>query len=523
MVTRSLQQFYQAYAGLSSAKRRLFEQLLLEEGIDENQLCILPRSRTTEGYPVSSAQARVFFFEELHPSSAVYNLPSIVRTRSPLDAECLRQALQRVATRHEVFRLGFELVRGQITQKLHQEVFVALDECRLGEHSSESREAALQDVVFDYALRPFDLRRPPLLRVLLIHTDNGEQYVLFVIHHIVADGLSIRILVREVGMHYQSLVSASGWEPAPLPIQYIDYAIWERERATRTSREGLDHWLAQLGTEWPRLRLPTDFPRPAQRSHRGKVHRFMLDETLVTELRNSAREEGVTLFVMLLAGYALLLAGLSGIWNIPVAVPMSGRHRAELEELIGFFGNTVICYARLAQTWTLRQLVAEIQRGMLAAHAGQDVPFEEIVRAYGGAHASRNGSMYDTMFEYLDFRTQQYDLLGLDEQQWELPESLDFEVEVHTQTAKCDLFLCCWELGPRLECIIEYDRDLFEAGRIAGWSEAYVGLLRGMTRNLDQPMVSLTGRLVEEANVRPQLSGLFDEFNYAAVDAGGHV
>jgi Condensation domain len=488
----SLAQFYAMYDRLSDVKKRLFPKLLAEERIDPGQVAILPQPRSRPDYPVSSAQARVFFFEQLHVGTPVYNIPSIVRLGQELRIDLLRQALRQTVDRHETLRLGFELRSGLIRQIIHPSAAVTVGEEWISEASGAQRTASLQRRISEFAQEPFDLKQPPLLRALALHADD-EHYVVFVLHHLVADALSVRILAREAGRRCRCLLTGETFEESPLPIQYVDYALWEQaESGLESRRDSLKHWLSALGNELPRLKLPTDFTRPNSRSHRGAVCRFAVDGQITTRLREFARTEGVTLFVVLLAAYKLMLGRIGGTEDIPVAVPMSGRNRPELEELFGYFGNTVLFRTRLQSRWTVGKAIAAVQETVLNAHAGQNVPFEDIVAAYRRTHPRADGAMYDVMFEFLDFRGQQHATAGSLQAAWDAPMSLDFDVEVHTQTAKCDLFLCCWESGNELSGIIEYDTDLFGPRTIATWVDMYTRVLGSLPENRERAIGDLS-------------------------------
>ncbi len=485
----SLAQFYATYDGLSDVKKRLFRKLLAEERIDLRQVAILPQPRSQPDYPVSSAQARVFFFEQLHVGTPVYNIPSIVRLGQELRIDLLRQALQQTVNRHETLRLGFELHSGHIRQIIYPSAAVAVGE----EWISEAPGAvSLQCRISEFAREPFDLKQPPLLRALVLHA-NDEQYVVFVLHHLVADALSVRILVREAGRRCRCMLTGESFEEAPLPIQYVDYALWEQaEAGLESRRDSLQHWLSTLGAELPRLKLPTDFARPGTRSHRGTVHRFAVDGHVTSRLRGFAKAEGVTLFVALLAAYKLMLARIAGIEDVPVAIPMSGRNRPELEELFGYFGNTVLFRTRLSPRLTVDEAIARVQETVLNAHAHQDVPFEDIVAAYRRKHRRVDGAMYDVMFEFLDFRGPQHANASALETAWDAPMSLDFDVEVHTETAKCDLFLCCWECENGLSCVFEYDTELFEPRTIATWADMYAQVLESLPQDRERAIEDLS-------------------------------
>jgi hypothetical protein len=427
----------------------------------------------------------------------------------------LRQALQQTLDRHEALRLGFELHSGLIRQVIHDAATVTVGEDHISGASDAQRSSALQSRIDELAREPFDLERPPLLRAQVLHAGD-EQYVMFVMHHLVADALSIRILVREVGSRCRCLLNGEKFDEAPLPIQYVDYALWEQaESGGDARRDGLNYWLSAFGSEIPRLKLPADFARPGTRSHRGTVHRFDLDGRLTARLRAFARAEGVTLFVVLLAAYKLTLARIAGVDDVPVAIPMSGRNRPELEQLIGYFGNTVLCRTRVPPRLTVGEAIAAVQKTVLGAHAHQDVPFEDIVGAYRRTHPRADGAMYDAMFEFLDFRGPQHAIAGSPEAMWDAPMSLDFEVDVHTRTAKCDLFLCCWESEHGLSGVIEYDTDLFEPRTIVGWAGLYGRVLESLSEDRERAIADLSYGDAERDRPPASEVRLFDHFRYS--------
>ncbi len=491
MSATSLQLFYSLYGEMSEVKKRVFCKLLAEEGIDLWQVAILPQSRSQADYPVSSPQARVFLFEQLYPGTVVYNIPSIVRLADRLQVDLLRRALQQTIDRNEVLRLSFHRRNGEIRQVVHDSVIAVLDEDRIADAPEAEATAVLQSCIDDFARLPFDLQAPPLLRVRVLHFGDDEQYVVFVLHHLVADALSVRLLVREVGNRYLCLQQGVPFEEAPQPIQYVDYALWEQTEAGRSSRlRSLEYWRSVLGNQRPRLPLPADFPRPAVRSHRGAVHRLEVDELLVARLRDFARAEGVTLFVVLLTCYKILLARVAGVNDVPVAVPLSGRGRAELENLIGYFGNTVLCLSPLSQTKTVLEALVTVRDTVLGAQAHQDAPFEEMVASWRSGEPYEEGT-YDAMFEFLDFRRTSFPTETSRESAWSVPMSLDFDVEVHTQTAKCALFLCCWESGQALDGVVEYDAELFAPATVAAWVKQYVCLLEALPGSRDRTIGEL--------------------------------
>jgi hypothetical protein len=242
----------------------------------------------------------VFFFEQLNVGTPVYNIPSIVCLGQELRIDLLQLALQQTVDRHETVRLGFHLRSGLILQVIHPSATIKVDEEWMYEGSDAERAKWLQSRISEIASKPFDLKQPPLLKASVLHYKD-VHYVVFVLHHLIADALSVRILVREVGRRVQSMLRGETFKDTALPIQYLDYALWEHsESGPESRREGLLHWLSTLGSELPRLQLPTDLPRLTTRSHRGMVYRFTVDGRLTSSIRECAKAEGVTLFTVLL-------------------------------------------------------------------------------------------------------------------------------------------------------------------------------------------------------------------------------
>jgi hypothetical protein len=317
-----------------------------------------------------------------------------------------------------------------------------------------------------------------LFRVKVIEAGSDEWYIVFTLHHLIADDWSIRILVRETGKNYHWLVRGEPNRMPPLPIQYIDYAHWERRNLTAEKcASSLAYWRQHFGPTLPRLRLPTDFRRPTRPKFRGALHNFTLDQALLTRLKQTARSQQCTLFMVLVLAYQWLLSRKSGRADIPVAVPVTSRQRFEVENLIGLFANTLLMYTRVDPEHTVAEALKSVQRIALQAYANQALPFDELVRALRDSRTAVDGVMYDVGFQILDHRNESHDILGFEEGTWEVPRSLPFDLVVDAQIAKCDLFLCAWEVDGRLVCSAEFDVDLFKRSTIVSWMTEYEGLL----------------------------------------------
>jgi len=323
-------------------KRRLFLKALDKEGVDFSRLPI-PAGVAVPGRDgLSYAQQRMWFLWQLDPQSAAYNLPNAVRLNGPLDRALLARAFDGLLARHESLRTVFRMK----DDEPHQVILAAqvhIDYQDLSHLEPAQREAQMQQRADAEARRPFDLQQGPLLRVCLLRLDEHEHVMLLTLHHIVADGWSMGVLIEELLHAYDALVQGEVVDVPALPIQYRDYALWQRSWLEAGEQERqLAYWRAKLGDEHPLLQLPTDHPRQAHSSRQGRRLDFELAPPLVQQLGALARQQGLTLFGVLLAGFKLLLSRYSGQQDIRVGVPIANRTRQEAEGLIGFFVNTQV-------------------------------------------------------------------------------------------------------------------------------------------------------------------------------------
>ncbi|MBV8858949.1 MAG: amino acid adenylation domain-containing protein, partial [Acidobacteria bacterium] len=323
-------------------------------------LTAVPRGERT---PLSFAQQRLWFLDRLEPGSAAYNIPAAVRLTGALDTAALRRALSAVVSRHETLRTTFAEMDGEPAQLIREAAEVALSVVDLTHLPGPEREAAALGAARAEAALPFDLSRGPLLRAQLLRLSEEEHVLLLTMHHIVSDGWSMGILVQELSRAYAAF--ASGTEPAlpGLPIQYADYAAWQRGWMDGEALDAqLAYWRGQLKGAPPVLELPTDRPRPAVQTFAGASHRFRLGRELTQALHRLGRQEGATLFMTLLAAFDALLYRYTSQEDISVGTPVAGRTRAETEALIGFFVNTLVLRSRLHPEMSFRELLAEVRR-----------------------------------------------------------------------------------------------------------------------------------------------------------------
>jgi amino acid adenylation domain-containing protein len=349
--------------------------------------------------PASLAQRRLWLLHQLEPGSAAYNLAGALRIRGLLDVRALGRALAETVRRHEPLRTRFAQVDGEPVQVIDPAGDIHLPLVHLAGRTEDEREDALRALAADEALRPFDLAAGPLLRCTLARVGDGDHALLITLHHVIADGWSLGVLVREVSEVYAAIVEGRAPVLSPLPIQYADHAAWQRAwLAAGEMERQTAFWRDALSGAPPLLELPTDRPRPLVADDRGARVPFALAPETGRALRAVARREGATLFMTLLAAWQLLLSRYSGQDDVAVGTPIAGRGRTETEGLIGFFVNTLVLRTDLAGDPTFRALLGRVRDTALAAYAHQDVPFEALVEALRPERSRAHTPLFQAAF-----------------------------------------------------------------------------------------------------------------------------
>ncbi|WP_443692076.1 amino acid adenylation domain-containing protein [Pseudomonas protegens] len=465
-------------------KRRLFLKALDKEGVDFSLLPIPAGVAVPDRQALSYAQQRMWFLWQLDPQSAAYNLPNAVRLSGPLDRAVLAQAFDWLLERHESLRTVFALEDDEPRQVI-QEARVDIDYRELCDLDPAQRETRVQQLADAEARRPFDLQQGPLLRVCVLGLGEQEHVMLLTLHHIVADGWSMGVLIEEFLHAYDSLLQGEVPNVPALPIQYRDYALWQRSWLEAGEQERqLDYWQAKLGDEHPPLKLPTDHPRPAHSSRQGRRLDFALEQPLAQQLGALARQQGVTLFAVLLAGFKLLLSRYSGQQDIRVGVPIANRTRQEAEGLIGFFVNTQVLRTELSPQLTVQQLLADIRETTLGAQAHQDLPFERLVEALHLERSLSHSPLFQVLYNHQPQVTELTTLhsrSGLQVQA--LPRN--------ERTVQFDLTLDTFERGGQLHAAFTYDCQLFEAQTIERMAGHWQNLLWAMVREPQSALAEL--------------------------------
>ncbi|WP_052517558.1 amino acid adenylation domain-containing protein [Archangium violaceum] len=438
----------------------------------------------TEQTLLSFAQQRLWFLDRLQPGSAAYNIPYAVRLTGELDLQALERGMESILQRHEVLRTVFGEDDGKPVARIAERMPVPLEQEDLSLLPEPEREAEIHRYAKRDARTSFVLAEGPLLRTTLLRLSESEHVLLLTMHHIITDGWSTGIFVKELAALYGAFARG---EPDPLgrlPLQYADYAAWQREWLKGEVLEAqLAYWRKKLAGSAPVLNLPLDRPRPEVPEFRAGMRVFSLPRERVDALRELGRKEGSSLFMVLLAGFQAQLGHWSGQEDIVVGTPVAGRTRAEVEGLIGFFVNTLVLRTQVGGAPTFRELLARVREGSLEAYAHQDVPFEKLVEELRPVRDPRYTPLFQVMFS----------LQNVPRARLELPGLTLTGIETGTGGSKFDLSLSLEEREDGLRGVFSYNARLFDEGTVARWSAELETLLGAVASEPDQPLPRLLG------------------------------
>ncbi len=436
---------------------------------------ITPAPRDIE-LPLSFAQERLWFLDQLEPGNAFYNVPLALRLSGSLDLSCLTRALREVIRRHEVLRTSFPSVDGRPVPVIHDDVPLQVPVDDLSALPEEERESIAHQEAEIEARRPFDLATGPVIRARVLRLAETEHALLLTLHHIVSDAWTRGILGREVATLYAAFLRGRTSPLPKLPIQYADYALWQR---TWLRDEVLDkhfaYWKQELEGLSSALELPTDRPRPPVMSHRGGRRNLTLSRELRKALDTLSRREGTTLFMTLLAGLDALLYRHAGQSDLAVGTPITNRARAETEGLIGFFLNTLVLRAKIDGSQTFLDLLAKVRETCLAAYAHQDMPFERLVQELSPQRDLSRSPLFQVLFTLQSAPSEAIELPGL---------TLTGRA-LEADTAKFDLTFVLTEGDEGIKGSLEYNADIFDASTIDRLLEHFAVLLQRVSENPD--------------------------------------
>lgn len=422
-------------------------------------------------FPPSFAQQRLWFLQQMSPSSVAYNMPFNSRLSGKLDTDAFRRAFGEVVRRHEILRTSFEVMNGQPVQIISDLASPSLPVLDLSILPADEREREVVRLATEDAQRPFDLSHAPLFRARLVRLEQDEHVLLLTMHHIICDGWSVSIFVGELGTLYAAFVEARPSPLPDLPIQYADFAQWQRELLQGAALQAhLDYWARQLAGTPSVLTLPTDRPRTRMQTFEGERLTFMLSRQLSDALTDLSRQHGATLFILLLAAFQTLLHRYTGESEIVVGTPVANRNRKEIENLIGFFINMLVLRASLSGVLPFHDLLRQAREVCLDAYAHQDVPFERLVEEFRPERNLSYTPLFQVMFVLQNAPVSTVEVSGL--------RLTPFDIE--TVAVRFDLTLSVEEMGQGLECSFEYRTDLFDALTIERMSLHFKNILEGI-------------------------------------------
>ncbi len=452
---------------------------------------IVPISRDGT-LPLSFAQQRLWFLDQLVPNNAFYNTPAAVRLTGSLNLAALEKTFNEIVRRHEALRTTFVTLEGQPVQAIAPTLTLSIPVIDLRNLPEAEQDKQVRRLTTEEAQRSFDLSKGSLLRVTLLRLDESEYVLLLILHHIVSDGWSMGVLIREIAILYAAISSEKPFPLPPLPIQYADFAHWQREWLQGEVLETqLSYWRQQLdGISI--LNLPTDRPRPAVQTYRGATKLLQLPKILSLALEALSQQEGVTLFMSLLAAFQILLYRYTQQEDIAVGSAIANRNRSEIEGLIGFFVNSLVLRTDLSGNPTFRELLSQVKEVALGAYAHQDLPFEKLVEELHPERHLNQNPLFQVVFALQNAPMEALELPGV------ILSPLQF---VDTGTTRFDLEFHLWERKQNngvgvdssegISGFVVYSSDLFDAATITRMLGHFQTLLQGIVANPEQRLADL--------------------------------
>jgi amino acid adenylation domain-containing protein len=432
--------------------------------------------------PLSFAQQRLWFLDQYEPDKPFYNIPFGLRLSGPLNVAALDHSLSEIIRRHEVLRTTFTMLDGEPVQSIAAPVSRSLPMVDLSDRPVSEREAEARRFVNEEAQRPFDLAQGPLFRTALIRLGEEDHVLLLTLHHIISDGWSTAVLYRELSVLYEAFSRSQPSPLSELPIQYADYAVWQRQWLQGEVLESqLSYWKRQLEGAPAVLDLPTDRPRPAVQTYRGARSFIELSKELTEGLKALSRKEGITLFMTLLAAFQTLLYRYTGQDDIVVGSPIANRNRTEIEGLIGFFVNTLVLRTDLSGNPTFRDLLHRVRKMSLEAYDHQDLPFEKLVEELNPERDLNHSPLFQVLFALQNAPASPRELSGV----------VSTPIKLENDTTKFDLSLSMIERSDGLRGSWEYSTDLFDEATIVRINGHFCRLLEGIVANPDQSVFNL--------------------------------
>ncbi|MEO2256755.1 non-ribosomal peptide synthase/polyketide synthase [Paenibacillus amylolyticus] len=454
-------------------------------GLKQQETYEITKAAEAEYYPVSSEQKRLYVLRQLDAAERSYNMSAALLLEGKLDRTRVEYAFRELIQRHETLRTGIEQVQGELVQHIYDEVEFAVDYFQVSEGEV--------DQVVEAYYHPFDLTKPPLLRIGLIEVAKDRHILLFDMHHIVSDGISTALLFDEFSRLYR------GEELAPLHIQYKDYAVWQHsEPYGQLVQPQKEYWLEQLSGELPVLELPTDFPRPAVQSFDGRTVKFDIGKERTEKLKELAARTGTTLYMVLLSAYSILMHKYSGQEDLIVGTPIAGRTQEEVQPIVGMFINTLAIRSHPERSKPYLKYLEEMKEITLGAFEHQNYLFEDLVESLHIPRATGRNPLFDTFFSLQNTENEQIVIEGLEQSFYPL----------ENRTSKFELLLDISELDGQLECRLEYATALYKQETAERFARHYDKLLETIATAPEGDIASL--EMLTEQEIRELVRGFND-------------
>ncbi len=469
-------------AGLSADELEILALLMAEAGVEASAPETIRPRRPGERVPLTFAQKRLWFLEQLEPENRIYNDVDTLRLTGELDAAAMGRAFEEVVRRHEALRTVFVEEDGEPAQVVRDEFPAALDYLDLSHLPETGRMAEVRRVADETTRASFDLARGPLIRPLLLRLGERDHALLVPVHHIVTDGWSQGIVFRELFTLYDAFRQGRPSPLTPPGLQYGDFAVWQqRYLAAGALERQAAYWKERLRGVPALLELPTDRARPAEQSYRGRAYEFMVSREVSAQLQTLAQERGATLFMVLLAAFSALLARYTGEEDVVVGSPIANRTRPELESLVGLFANTLAFRTDTSGDPTFRELLERVRDEVFEDYAHQDLPFERLVEELRVERSLSYNPVYQVLLTLQNTPRGRLSLGGLEM----------YPLETTHDTSKLDLSLTAIPLGEGLYAGWEYSTELFDRASVARLTDRFVTLLRGISEHPDRRLSEL--------------------------------
>jgi amino acid adenylation domain-containing protein/non-ribosomal peptide synthase protein (TIGR01720 family) len=463
---------------------------LIQASGQRNQQTAIGKVDRSQPVPLSYSQQRMWFLWQMEPDSPAYNVGGMARLRGVLDVGRFEAALQALIMRHETLRTTFPSIDGVARQKVAAQSRVRMSWQDFSGLNEAERQLRLQQLADQEAHSPFNLETGPLLRACLVKAGDQEHYLVLTLHHIVTEGWAMDIFARELSALYEAFIDERESPLEPLPVQYLDYSVWQRQWLEAGERQRqLDYWTTQLGNEHPLLELPSDRPRPAVQSHQGELYRFDLSADLAARVRAFNAEHGLTLFMTMTATLATLLYRYSGQTDLRIGAPVANRIRPESEGLIGAFLNTQVVRCQLNGQMRVGELFEHVRHTVIEGQSHQDLPFDHLVEALQPPRSAAYNPLFQVMCNV---------------QRWEFQQSRQLAAMTveylanDARATKFDLNLEVTDLDHRLGCCLTYSTDLFDEPRIARMAAHWCNLLEALIADPQQRLSELALLQIDE-------------------------